>query len=236
LIDRNSRLACDLHAHRLLLYRNFQQHEMTLLSAKVLIGSFVYLTTRHTWNKAARKQGKLLVPETELYELLTVVRRRLITWPSFKKQSPLDEVLQTALQVSSSTTGSLRASAAIVDAANRWSVIAGPHSVGRFAVASTRTVTSTTNEDGESKESMDKLPTKKLALERHVSEDVGEVADTGQLGVEMDLQIGQVFKKTNKTRACLLLISFFCCSMCSLISFPTLHFNYVLLSLSRSIR
>lgn len=48
LIDRNSRLACDLHAHRLLLYRNFQQQEMTAVSAKVLIGSFVYLTTRHT--------------------------------------------------------------------------------------------------------------------------------------------------------------------------------------------
>lgn len=188
LIDRNSRLACDLHAHRLLLYRNFQQEEMSPISAKVLIGSFVYLTTRHTWNKAARKQGKLLLPETELYELLTVVRRRLITWPSFKRQSELDEVLQTALQVSSSTTGSLRASAAIVDAANRWSIIAGPHSVGRFAVASTRTVTATEEKDEKDDESLKKA----LTLERHISEEVGEVADTGLLGVEMDLQIGQV--------------------------------------------
>jgi len=103
LIDRNSRLAADLHAHRLLLLRNVHQEELTPDTAKVLIGSFVYLTTRHTWNKAARKAGRLLVPETEIYELLTVVRRRLITWPLLKKQRTLDRVLQTALQVSSSS-------------------------------------------------------------------------------------------------------------------------------------
>jgi thiol-disulfide isomerase/thioredoxin len=200
LIDRNSRLACDLHAHRLLLYRNLQQTEMTSLSAKVLIGSFVYLTTRHTWNKSARRQGKLLLPETELYELLTVVRRRLITWPTFKKQTQLDDVLQTALQVSSSTTGSLRASAAIVDAANRWSIIAGPHSVGRFAVASTRTVVTTEKEEGDKKD--DEPPSKALQLERHLSDEiVGSVADTGLLGVEMDLQIGQMTLRSKHLQA-----------------------------------
>ena len=99
LIDRNSRLACDLHAHRLLLYRNTLQEDLTPAAAKVLIGSFVYLTTRHTWNKAARREGQLLVAETEIYELLTVVRRRLITWPALRRQCDLDHVLQTALQV-----------------------------------------------------------------------------------------------------------------------------------------
>jgi hypothetical protein len=63
-IDRNSRLACDLHAHRLALYRNVLQEALTPGAAKVLVGSFVFLTTRHTWNKAARGLGRLLVPET----------------------------------------------------------------------------------------------------------------------------------------------------------------------------
>lgn len=98
LIDRNSRLACDLHAHRLLLARNTHQAELTPDVAKTVIGSFVFLTTRHTWNKAAREQGRLLVPETELYEVLTVLRRRLVTWPAFRKQAVLDDVLQSSLQ------------------------------------------------------------------------------------------------------------------------------------------
>ncbi len=74
LVDRNSRLACDLHAHRMLLFRNVHQEDLTPTAAKAVVGAFVFLTTRHTWNKATRELGRLLVPETELYELLTVVR------------------------------------------------------------------------------------------------------------------------------------------------------------------
>ena len=55
LIDRNSRLACDLHAHRLLMYRNMP---MDTSVASATSGSFVFLTTRHTWNKATREQGR----------------------------------------------------------------------------------------------------------------------------------------------------------------------------------
>ena len=72
LIDRNSRLACDLHSHKLLLYRNYHVDEITDSVAKTLVGSFVYLTTRHTWNKATAEGNRLNMPETELYELLQV--------------------------------------------------------------------------------------------------------------------------------------------------------------------
>ena len=95
-IDRNSRLACDLHAHRLLLYRNLLDGELSPEVVKTVVGSFVFLTTRHTWNKAARKKGKLLVPETELYELLTVTRRRIIGWARSQRQKGLDGVLQVS--------------------------------------------------------------------------------------------------------------------------------------------
>ena len=98
-IDRNSRLACDLHAHRLLLYRNLLDGELSPEVVKTVVGSFVFLTTRHTWNKAARKKGKLLVPETELYELLTVTRRRIIGWARSQRQKGLDDVLQVSCLV-----------------------------------------------------------------------------------------------------------------------------------------
>lgn len=50
LINRNSRLSCDLHAHKLMLFRNVRLAELDAPKVKRLIGGFIYLTTRHTWN------------------------------------------------------------------------------------------------------------------------------------------------------------------------------------------
>jgi hypothetical protein len=86
LIDRNSRISCDLHAHLLLMYRNLTYAEMNPECVQALLGSFVFLTTRHTWNKATRETGRMLLPETELYELLQVQRRKLIRWLRDRKQ------------------------------------------------------------------------------------------------------------------------------------------------------
>ena len=55
LISRNSRLACDLHAHVLLIYRNYREQHLTATAVKTIVGSFIYLTTRHTWNKVSLK-------------------------------------------------------------------------------------------------------------------------------------------------------------------------------------
>jgi hypothetical protein len=120
------------------MHRNLNKNEMDLAASRTLIASFVYLTTRHTWNKATRENGRLLIPETELYELLQHQKRKLVEWCYELKQGELDKVMQATLQVSTSSTGSLRASAEIIDASNRWSRIQGPRSLGRYAVASTR--------------------------------------------------------------------------------------------------
>ena len=192
LIDRNSSLACDLHSHKLLLYRNYKESHIQPHVAKTLVGSFVYLTTRHTWNKSTTEGARLNIPETELYELLQVSRRRLITWLSNCKQGVLDEIMQTVLQVSSSLTGSLKTSAEILDAQNRWSRIKGDRSCGRWAVGSSRTVAvgpaDDSDDDGPS------VPSAPQKVQRQVSYDktVGEVDDTGMLGVEIDLQMGQM--------------------------------------------
>ena len=136
--------------------------------------------------------------------------------------------MQTALQVSTSSTGSLSASDDQLDDANRWARIAGARSGGRYAVGSTRAVTggaeaaaaegegggaAARGAAGERKRGAAPTSTSTSAstsgsprgaaggggssppkLKRADSADsrVGEVVDTGQLGVEIDVQISQM--------------------------------------------
>ncbi len=94
LIDRNSRLACDLHSHKLLLYRNYHDSDYTAEVVKTLLGSVIFLTTRHSFNKSLSKTegARLQMPEPQIYELLQVSRRRLVTWLGHCRQGVLDEV------------------------------------------------------------------------------------------------------------------------------------------------
>ena len=185
LINRNSRLACDLHSHKLLLFRNMGRVEgLNMICAKTIAGSFIYLTTRHTWNKATRERGRLLMPETEVYELLCHQRRRLITYIRGMKQGALDELMQTVLFMSSSFTGAFRADSTVLDNSNMWSKIMGERSVGRWGVGSTRTTVS----DESTKESIASVA---LSIDDR-NDDVVEIADTGMLPVEIDLQLCQM--------------------------------------------
>ena len=221
LIDRNSRLACDLHSHKLIFYRNYRNNDINASIAVTLFGSFVYLTTRHTWNKSVDESLRLGVPETELYELLQVTRRRLIHWTAERKQGHLDRIMQTSLQIASSLTGLFRDNETL-NYNNRWSRIIGPRSVGRWAVGSTRTAASIRFEDcdesdlivgggggggiGGSKEGVAlsegddndnellSIPLTRPMLQKQSSftSYVGEVPDNGHLGVEIDIQMGQM--------------------------------------------
>jgi hypothetical protein len=101
------------------------------------------------------------------------------------------------LQVSSSLTGSLKTSAEILDNQNRWSKIQGKRSIGRWAVGSTRTAVGTAATDDDTAAGadldMDSLPDlPQLKLQTSYNAEVGEVADTGMLGVEIDVQLGQM--------------------------------------------
>lgn len=205
LIQRNSRLACDLHSHKMLIYRNYHEDDFESIVAKTVIGSFVYLTTRHTWNKSTKEGSTLQMPETQLYELLQIQRRRLVNWLSHQRQGITDEIMQTALQVSSSLTGSLKASTEFLDNQNRWSKITGERSVGRWAVGSTRTVAMANSDSNNSNSNLGELcsnssssdlnlllPIPKLMKQSSFDAKVGEVADNGMLGVEIDVQMGQM--------------------------------------------
>lgn len=223
-------LACNLHAHKLLMFRNvlpgdpefgeegMLEHDALHYSAvvKSISGSFVFLTTRHTWNQAFsgvqlpkfgsyytpampiggqqknNQHPPLLIPEPELYELLTVQRRRLIDYCLSMSQGPLDLVLQTSLQVSTSSAGVLQRRV-VVDSQNRWSRIAGHRSRGRFAVASTRSgVSPATGASAATKDGAGLPPPPRLQRQTSWDREVGEVSESAFVGVEMDLQIGQM--------------------------------------------
>lgn len=209
LVDRNTRLACDLHAHKLLIHRNHLHHSamhgarltsapgLETQAASNLLASFIFLTTRHTFGKVVRAMGQLLVPETDLYEVLSSTRRSLIVWCAARRQNSLDWVMQISLQVSTSSTGSLRASADVVDQQNRWSRIVGPRSCGRFVVSSVRTICF----DDRGGSHADGIPGgsggtdgggHELRRQHSAGSPFADVPESAEYGVEMDLQLGQM--------------------------------------------
>src|SRR5690606_9889594 len=95
---------------------------------------FIFLTTRHTWNMVL-----LPIPETEIYELLQIQRRRLITWLRNSGQRTLNDVLEGVVRVSAGTGIRLRDKDSKTPYyVRRWAFIKGPRSIGRFTVASSR--------------------------------------------------------------------------------------------------
>ena len=181
LINRNSRLACDLHAHRLICFRNSgggcDGDPMTQTSAVNLISSFVYLTTRHSWNKNKRELGRLLLPESELYEILNVQRRRLVGFASGLQQGPLDLVMQTVLDTATSLSGAMRSASNDNDGSNSWGKLQGCRSLGRFVIVGA----------GQNLAKPAAVPS--------------EIEEAGLQGVEMDLQLGQMTLRTKHLAA-----------------------------------
>lgn len=100
---------------------------------------------------------------------------------------------QTALQVASSATGGL-STAAKLDRSNRWAIVGGPHSVGRFTTASTRHLAAATSASPGEKGDDEGRPDDQDAL-------VGVVADTGEYGAEIDAQLGQLTLKSKHLQA-----------------------------------
>jgi len=198
---RKSMLACNLHAHKLVLFRNVRNTDELVSDnletggatdassgidfsriLKNILSSFIYLTTRHNW-----RNTPLLVPANELYEMLAVQRRRLVTWCNARNQGPLDCVLQASLEISTSAAGSFTHQRA--DNQNRWSKLAGSRCRGRYAVASTRNQAPSQRSDDE--DDMDISPPP-LARQSSWEVPVGYVAESTFVGVELDLQIGQM--------------------------------------------
>ena len=195
IIDINTRLACDIHAHKILIYRNAEVK--SVIEASSLLGSFVFLTTRHTWNKGSRFKGQLLIPEFELYESLIKQQRKIILYLRNLSQNNLDKVMESIVFPSTSITGSMSGEGVENEKSpNRWNYILGERSIGRFAVGSTRTMANMENNNEELKDelktqSSSHSPNKLLSRADSI-EDVQQLKDSGNLGVEIDVMIGQL--------------------------------------------
>ncbi len=91
-VDENTKMACSLHAHLLLIYRNVPFEDLSTDIVSTVLSSFVFLTTRHTWNLCL-----LDFCETEIYELLQVTRRKLLRWTRLCKQTDLNQVMEAGM-------------------------------------------------------------------------------------------------------------------------------------------
>lgn len=92
----------------------------------------------------------MILPETELYELLHFERRRLVTFlrgrpehsyecgPSPLRQSGLDGIMQAVVRCTKDVTGSYRTFTSADEANKMWGVISGARSPARFAVRGSR--------------------------------------------------------------------------------------------------
>lgn len=74
-LDEQTRLACDLQAHLLLLYVGADTSELSKGDVLEIMNTYTYLSVKHTWNC-----GYLGIPETELFHLMHKLRPRLIAW------------------------------------------------------------------------------------------------------------------------------------------------------------
>jgi thiol-disulfide isomerase/thioredoxin len=133
-VDRNVRIACRLHAHLILMYRNTAAEDHTLHSVTTLLSSHQYLQTRHTWNHLL-----LEIPETEIFEAMAIQRRGLVHWfTKMASPSMVNHALEAIVRV---TAGTGMRHAATTDSIRCWDFITGPRSVGRYTIASgTRSV------------------------------------------------------------------------------------------------
>ncbi len=147
--DERARRMCTLHAHLLLALRNCRADELTQPLVQTLICGMIFLSTRHQWNhkqyadefgsqEGAASYDDWRVPETELFECLHVVRRKLVLWvrQGGASQLALDQLMDAVVRVSESE-GSLLPKPD--EARMRWAPITGDVNRGRFQQNGSRT-------------------------------------------------------------------------------------------------
>eukprot|EP01083_Nonionella_stella_P030773 84290_1 len=170
-VDENTKIACNLHAHLFLIYRNVPYEELSSKIVSTFLSSFIFLSTRHTWNMKA-----LSVPETELFEAWQVQRRSVVKWMHAAARPQLSAIVEGAVRV---TAGTGMRIASSTDLIRGWGYISGDRSIGRFTVA----------------ESAAK------ALENVNPSDVVETVSDHEHGVEVNLQTAQLTLKTSHLKA-----------------------------------
>lgn len=117
-LDVYTRLACNLHAHLLLVVGNCDSAQLTAGQVTSLLGSFIYLSIKHTWNNSY-----LSVPESQLFYLMHNWRPKLVAFMEQARgpSAPLErrQELLNILQVGVSALQTLSSLLLSVSGSNR---------------------------------------------------------------------------------------------------------------------
>ena len=129
--------------------RNARASELTQPLVQTMLCGMIFLSTRHQWNhqqladefgsrSGAPAYDDWRVPETELFEALHVLRRKLVVWvrQGGASQLTLDELMDAVVRVSESE-GSLLPKAD--ESKMRWAPLLGEVNRGRFQQNGSRT-------------------------------------------------------------------------------------------------
>ncbi len=120
-INRETKLACKLHAHRAWLLRNLPPEELTVELAEALLCSFVFLTSRHAWNEDTKG-----LPEPELFAVIFAKRLELIGWLEQAPRADVGRVLNTVLRTATGVEEAPAAWAVWPEKANRGRYVSLP--------------------------------------------------------------------------------------------------------------
>ena len=170
-MDANTQLACTMHAHLLLVYHNVSARALNENVASQLLSSYIFLTTRHTFNLTL-----LPVDEHELFECLSVQRRVLVSYLRSCSQGALNRALESAVRTSTGT-GVRRAQGG----ERKWGYVGGVHSGARFAVVSHRKRDERASDDDNAA--------------------VQTITATESMGVEIDLSLAQMTLRSSHLKA-----------------------------------
>ena len=145
-LDENTRHMCVLHSHLVVMLRNVSAEQLTEGFATSVVCAMAFLATRHTWNKrlldrfhSGPSYDAWRVPETELYEAVHVLRRKLVLWlRRTATQRQLDGAMNSVVRVSEGS-GELGMHPPSGEIPKRWAYLGGTVNEGRFALQSART-------------------------------------------------------------------------------------------------
>jgi len=143
--DAQTRLACEIHAHILLLFRNWDgPRSLGEEDVQLVISSFVFLTTRHSRNKY---ESDLAIPETEIVHIFHGLRSKLIEVVDASSSVARSNLMENVISTISNKNESKKAEISLPDSAvhsthifstetkNTWGVLEGLQNKGRYTIA-----------------------------------------------------------------------------------------------------
>jgi len=190
-VDQCHIIACNLHAHSLLFYRNVRECDLDFESASTLLCGSMYLTIHHSWN-----MDKLTIPENQIFELLHITRVKLIKYVRSLNQEDLNALMDTLLTVSVGSElrnprglnyirneqlaeATALGQASVRGTGRKWGYVFGPRSIGRFGVCS------------KPMHLARKKFVSKIAA-RSGATPIEEIQDTATMGIDVDVQAVQI--------------------------------------------